>query len=226
MEKALLRGLNWCKRFRKRCGYGVHSPADFFFITFVIYESLPFYSYSPLHHLRRLVSHLPGHREKVDKLFFRLVNYLHPQIIMEFGTGSGMTTRYMAEAKSNMPIYTFSDEINTQVERIFSSKKQIHYLNKTFVDAFKILKESGESPVLFHIAHMVSYKEIYEKIIDNAKESDCLIISFPYADKDRKQWWKSVRDDERTGVTFDLYDIAIVFFDKKRIKENRIVNFL
>ena len=110
MKKTLLRGWNWCRRFRKRCGYGVHSPADFFFITFVIYEKLPFYAYSPLHHLRRLVAHLPGHREKVDKLFFRLVNFIRPQIVMEFGTGSGMTTRYMAEANPQMCVYTFSEE--------------------------------------------------------------------------------------------------------------------
>ena len=25
---------NWCRRFRHRCGYGVHSPSDFFLITY------------------------------------------------------------------------------------------------------------------------------------------------------------------------------------------------
>ena len=29
---------NWCSRFRHRCGYGVHSPSDFFLITSVVYE--------------------------------------------------------------------------------------------------------------------------------------------------------------------------------------------
>ena len=24
---------NWCSRFRHRCGYGVHSPSDFFLIS-------------------------------------------------------------------------------------------------------------------------------------------------------------------------------------------------
>ena len=38
----------WCRRFRYRCGYGVHSPSDFFLITSVVYEKLPYYAYREL----------------------------------------------------------------------------------------------------------------------------------------------------------------------------------
>lgn len=227
MNKTILRGWNWCRRFRKRCGYGVHSPSDFFLITFVIYEKLPFYAYSQLHHLRRLVAHLHGHREKVDKLFFRLVNYLRPETVIEFGTGSGMTTRYMCEANSNMSIYTLSDdEFDSQVERLFITKKNIHHITGVSRDEIKEILKSHKPPTLFHIAHIGEYREVYEEIIDYISDEDCLIISYPYSDEEKKSWWKSVVDDKRTRVTFDLYDIGIVFFDKKRVKENRIVNFL
>lgn len=86
--------------------------------------------------------------------------------------------------------------------------------------------QSHETPVLYHIAHTSDYKEVYEKIISNVSDGDCLVISYPYKDKNKKLWWQTVVKDDRTGVTFDLYDIGIVFFDKKRVKENRIVNFL
>ena len=39
-------------------------------------------------------------------------------------------------------------------------------------------------------------------------------------------WWKHLQEDERVKLTFDLYDIGLVFFDRKRIKQNYIVNFL
>ena len=49
MPNLFLRGWNWCCRFRHRCGYGVHSPSDFFLITFVVYERVAFYAYNLLH---------------------------------------------------------------------------------------------------------------------------------------------------------------------------------
>ena len=42
-----------------------------------------------------------------------------------------------------------------------------------------------------------------------------------------KAWklWRQIVDDERTGITFDLYYCGIVMFDKKRNKKNYIINF-
>jgi hypothetical protein len=37
--------------------------------------------------------------------------------------------------------------------------------------------------------------------------------------------WRQIVDDERTGVTFDLYYCGIVMFDKKRTKHHYIINF-
>ena len=45
--------LVWLRRFRHRCGYGVHSPFAFRFLTEVVYERLPYYAYAELDaHLR------------------------------------------------------------------------------------------------------------------------------------------------------------------------------
>ena len=87
MPNLFLRGWNWCCRFRHRCGYGVHSPSDFFLITFVVYERLAFYAYNLLHAKRKQVEHLPHYREKTDRLLFRLVNHLQPRNMLEVGTG-------------------------------------------------------------------------------------------------------------------------------------------
>lgn len=226
MGDIILRGWNWCRRFRHRCGYGVHSPADFFFITFVIYERLPFYAYGPLHHLRRVVAFLPHYREKVDKLLFRLVNYLRPSVLWEIGTGSGMSTRYMAEAHTDMQVYTFANEREDAVKRILSGKSSIEYVTGDCDKEMRRLVAEGKKPEVVHIAHTDAYKEVYEQLLPLTDKNTCFVIGSPYATQEKKKWWKEVIADPRTGITFDLYDVGLVFFDKERVKEHRIVNFL
>jgi hypothetical protein len=40
-----------------------------------------------------------------------------------------------------------------------------------------------------------------------------------------RTFWQEIISDEHTGVTFDLYYCGIVMFDKKRHKQNYIINF-
>ena len=67
------------RRFRKRRGYGVHSPFAFRFITEVIYETTPYYAYETLDTLLA-----PRQRFRVRKdahLLLRLANYCQPRTI-------------------------------------------------------------------------------------------------------------------------------------------------
>ena len=73
---------NWCSRFRHRCGYGVHSPSDFFLITSVVYEKYHYYAYRVLKE-RGFPAYLPHYRRKVNRLLFRLVNYFRPKSLIE-----------------------------------------------------------------------------------------------------------------------------------------------
>ena len=217
---------NWCRRFRKRCGYGVHSPYDFYLITFVIYEKLPYYVYTPLKELRNEVKSLSHYREKVDKLLFRLVNHLRPSLLLEIGTGSGLSSCYMASGNQQMDVLTSDQHCNPEVKKILADYSRIKYDEMDLQDMFLEWDKKKDAKVMVHIAHTPNYKEAYEKLLPLADERTCFVIGSPYADKEKKSWWKEVIADSRTGVTFDLYDIGLIFFDKKRIKEHRIVNFL
>jgi hypothetical protein len=59
---------------------------------------------------------------------------------------------------------------------------------------------------------------IYNKV----REDTMVVIDGIHRNKDN---WQKVVSDERTVVTFDLYYCGIVFFDKKRHKQNYIINF-
>lgn len=219
-----LRIWNWCCRFRHRCGYGVHSPSDFFLITSVIYEKTPYYAFQILHYDREDMATWPHYREKTDCLLFRLVNYWQPNSILEIGTGSGIETRYMAEAKQ-APLLTLDDKEKEQVTRFLASYRQVNYRTGDVLRLLDDALHGKECPQLVHIGHTPYYKEAFEQLLPLVTNRTCMIVGTPYATQAKKKWWKQVIADSRTGVTFDLYDIGIVFFDKKRVKEHRIVNF-
>lgn len=212
-------------RFRHRRGYGVHSPSDFFLITFVVYEDMPYYPFLSLHYLREDLEYLPHYREKTDKFLFRLANYWQPASMLEIGTGSGLQTRYLAEAK-RAPLLTLDDgQAKPEVAKFLSGCKNVAYEGGNILRLLDEALAGRECPELVHIGHTPYYKEVFERLLPQVTERTCMIIGSPYATREKKQWWKRVIADPRTGVTFDLYDVGLVFFDKKRVKEHRIVNF-
>lgn len=199
---------NWCRRFRHRCGYGVHSPSDFFLITFVIYENLPYYAYRELEK-KPFVKSLPHYRRKVNRLLFRLVNYLRPQTLIEVGEGNGASYEYMCAARKDMYSYALQGTDLTQT--LNELQERLSVMNR--LD-------------MLHIAHTPYYKEVFDKALSFVSDSTCMIIGKPYASKEKEAWWKQLMENDKVVLTFDLFDIGLVFFDKKRCKQHHIVNFL
>ena len=186
-----LRIENWCRRIRHRKGYGVHSPSDYFLITSVIYENLPFYAFKELHDLpmKRV------YREKVDKLIFRLANHFQPSIWVNDDPDNQATEKYIHAACPHA--------IQMSIDEIIAS---------------------GKTPELVHIGSS-DYEKHFNQLLPLVGNSTLFIIGTPDENKEKSEWWKQVIADKRTGVTFDLFDVGLVFFDKKRFKEHRIVNF-
>lgn len=76
----------WLKRFRKRRGYGVHSPWAFSLIDGVILERGRYYAYDSLNKLHpwpvRLLKLYPL---QCRRLLFRLANWVHPSSVLIIG---------------------------------------------------------------------------------------------------------------------------------------------
>ena len=76
----------WFFRFRKRRGYGVHSPFAFSFITTVINERQPFYAYLELGRLHPWwVRAARLYPVQCRRLLFRLANYEEPKTVRLIG---------------------------------------------------------------------------------------------------------------------------------------------
>ena len=193
---------NWCRRFRYRCGYGVHSPSDFFLITSVVYERLPYYAYERLKKTSSSKS-LPHYREKVNKLLFRLVNFYRPGSLIEVGEGNGEAFRYMNQARTSMVSVGLKgvekEETLCRLEAELKRLEKVDFL---------------------HIAFTPFYKEIFEIAFPYLHDESCVVVGDIYASAEREAWWKELISDERVRMSFDLYDIGLLRFEKKRFKQN------
>lgn len=198
----------WGKRFRHRRGYGVHSPSDFFLVTSVIYETRPYYAYRTLQ-ARNFSPYLPHYRRKVNRLLFRLVNYFRPETLVEVGVGNGSSIGYMRAARRAMRSVTLRGR---------DREKTVGRLTACLADMRRL--------DCLHIAHTPFYRDVFTLSLPYADRRSCFIVGGIHESREKKEWWEEIVADERTGVTFDLYDIGLVFFDRKRCKQHYVVNFL
>lgn len=203
----LKRPFIWLHRFRHRCGYGVHSPFAFNLITHVIYERTPYYKYEELEKMQKQQArekdrHWRYESKKVKRLLFRLVNYVQPDTVVDAGTlsASALYLRAGKEAADYTPASDLSDlflEGGVPVDFLY-----LHdYRRPQFVEeVFRLCTARTRSKSLFVIEGIRYTPQMHAL-------------------------WKRMQQDEQAGITFDLYDLGLIFFDKTKLKQDYIVNF-
>ena len=66
---------------------------------------------------------------------------------------------------------------------------------------------------------------LYERILGSVDSNTLLVIFNIYRNSLNISIWNKLLQDSRTGVSFDLYDCGIIFFDLKKYKQNFKVNY-
>ena len=80
----------------------------------------------------------------------------------------------------------------------------------------------GESSELIRLTLDGDYRQRLAHIYNNVYDDTVLVVEGLWRNR---SFWKEIKADERTVITFDLYYCGIVLFDKKRHKQNYIINF-
>lgn len=210
--RTIKRPFIWLTRIRYRKGYGVHSPFAFELIAGLMEEKIAYYAYEPLkeEQKRLFAQHTKAdcakgwnhERRKVNQLLFRLVNRYQPHTIIDAG------------ALSAASIY------------LQAGKASAHY---TFASDLTMLFLEADASVDFLYLHQPSnpkfVAEVYDICAHRTTPQSLFVIGDIYASASMRTRWKALQNDPRVGITFDLYDIGILFFDKKKIKQHYRVNF-
>lgn len=190
------RPLRWLRRFRKRCGYNIHSPFAFNFVTGVIYEAGRFYAYSALE--SQGVNIPKRARLKDDRLVFRVVNFAEPKRIVAVGPDAEAfrhTCDYIRAAR-NCPLC-----VNPRIDELKATPPDFLY---TDCEDWKA-----------HVDHFLPH--IHDR--------SALLIKGIYRSKASLQAWKHLIAQPEVRVSFDLYDFGICFFEKRLNKEHFVINY-
>ncbi|KAA6335539.1 hypothetical protein EZS27_016241 [termite gut metagenome] len=194
-------------RFRYRCMYNVHSPFAFSLITQVIYEKKPYYAYRAVKTEEKRQLRLRGkswirESEKTKQLLFRLVNMAQPDTIVDIGTLSS-SSLYLQAGKLSAGYVAVSDLTEL-------------FLEKDMPVGFLYL-HTYKNPALVEDAFQVCAARIH-------KQSVFVIEGIGYS-KQMKNLWKRMMADDRVGITFNLYSVGILLFDKTKLKQHYNVCF-
>lgn len=196
----------WLLRFRHRCGYGVHSPYAFDFITGVIYERGEYYAYRELDSrlpwyarmpqwLPKPFCHLCLRPQRILHLLFRLANFSEAREILALGMEE-LPYTYMKAALPRARWHTEMKEGGTYGLVYIGGKDE------------KTGKTRGEC---------------------SPKTETLAIPSAPLVIIDRlrhhKTLFEALKADKETILTFDLYDVGIVMRQMPLNRMDYIVNF-
>ena len=78
---------------------------------------------------------------------------------------------------------------------------------------------------LHNAKNLAFTEEVFRICAARTTQKSVFVIGEIHVSKAMRELWKKMQSDEKVGITFDLYDVGILFFDKTKIKQHYIVNF-
>lgn len=193
----LLRKWIWLKRFRKRRGYGVHSPFAFNFLTSVVYEQGSYYAYRELEKLHGgKTCGLTRYRLKCRRLLFRLANYVQPDSICLYGCTDRAIADYLQAGCCHATIQHNPEMSPNNGHRL------IYIAENTPPATWEAIATAG-----------------------GLTPQSATIICDIHRNNEAKVAWETIKRHPSSGISFDLYDYGIVFYDLRKAKQHYITNF-
>ena len=190
------RVFRWLRRFRKRCGYGIHSPYAFQLVSGVIYEKATYYASSDFTNDQKHTDL----RTKDIRLLFRLANFSEAHSILVVGNHLSSVSQAFRAARPSASLKELTPEE-------FSP------------DTAPLSVE------LLYLDHAATAFPIVETLLSRTSDRTVFILRHIHQSKVGRDVWQQLKTDPRVRVTFDLYDFGIACFESRLVKENYIINY-
>ncbi len=215
----------WIRRKRNSWGYGVQSPSDFYFVQHVLREKSPYYGYSEIEELKEKHSaHLPLYSEGINKLLFRLANYTQAKSIIEVGAGLSTYAMTLGRPSARCIAITSSEPCKRAMQSLLNEHPQVEIKEGDEMDIFcNLIQELGTIGLL-HVAHTDHYREVIDAALPHVTDQSLIVIEDICSSKEKYDWWEELQKSSQTGITYDLGNIGLLFFNSSRHKNNYWIN--
>lgn len=195
MNYKVQRYLHWLRRIKYCRGFGVQSPSAYRFIRYVINEHYPYYAYDEL---RKELPRLDSLTRKRMELYFRIANYRQASLWLDY-----------SRRDDTIAIYVGRGCNATRVRNIADSQQPV----------------SGDKIEVLRICPIAGCESVLAAALKQADDHTLFIIEDIGYNDTAKRMWQKLLESDLTSVSYDLYYLGIAFFDRKRYKNNYIVNF-
>lgn len=242
----------------KRRGHDVHSPFAYELCEEVFYNTNSFYDFEHLGKLRekllennlvltvedfgagsktfkstqRKISDIAKRgisAKKQSEIFYRLINYLQPQTIVELGTSLGLNTLYLALANAQANVYTLegSKALSDFAKQLAAQEQvsNINFITGKFETELPALLNELQNLDLFYVDGNHTYEatlNYFKQGLQKKNNASVLVLDDIYWSPGMTKAWEEIKAHPDVTMSIDTFYFGLVFF-KSEVKEK--VNF-
>ena len=169
---------------------------------------------------------------RLDQLIYRLATDVNLGNIIELGSCLGIKTAYLAKAAPNARIISV-ERCPETAEIAHENLDKLHIQNLellvgNFDELFpEVIRNSTELDfVLINGKHpKEAILNYFRKCLPKLSKNSILIVDNIYRSQDMKDAWTQIKAHPEVSVTFDLFQIGLVFVKKGQAKEDFMIRF-
>ena len=169
---------------------------------------------------RRTIGSMVKHSsvtEKQGALLYRLCRWYQPETVLEFGTGLGISTSYLASGSGNAEIITVEGSAakHAHAVRNFPGgvSEKVDFRSGTFAEHFEMmLNRAGERTIVF-IDGDHRYQSTMNKVrafLRRDLENIMVILDDIYWSDEMERAWKECLADPGINISLDLFHFGIL----------------
>lgn len=223
---------------RHRKGHGIHSPYLFEFINGVLYNSLN--SEVPeviLNEHRKLRSESTfvkksSVRLKYGKLLYRISRWFRPEMIVELGTGVGISTMYLSSGSPDALLHSIEGDreraaLAAQLLcRVSAGPVSIHWgdMDEKLEALLPLIPPRFMAFVDGNHRYEPSLDYV-RKLVDRAGDESIVVMDDIYWSRGMHRAWKEIISWPEVRVSVDLFQMGILLLRKDLNKKGIAIKF-